>query len=469
MTTAAVRRHPLVRIVLALAVLVVGVAALLVLGWLLLVFLIVPPVEVVTVATILVTVLIVAGVAAVVVRSNRTAALSRRDKLTLGLMVGIPTAVLTIFILVPTVASLTLSLTSWNGIGGLDKIEFIGLQNYIDLHQVYKPFYPALSHNLIWLLFFLFIATPLGMFFAVLLDKNIRGTRFYQSALYMPVVLSLAIVGFIWMLIYAPEQGLLNNILGTNKQGNLISWLGDPSINLWAVLVAASWRHVGYVMVLYLAGLKAVDPTLREAAAIDGANERQTFFRVVFPVLKPINIVVIVITVIESLRAFDLAFVVNKGLNGLELLSTMVTNNIIGETSRIGFGSAIAVVLLLLAVGADHRLPEPRSAGGQRMTAASAAPARSAANSGSRHAARGPARLPHRHGRAVAAAAGVGGVHEPASARGDRRRGLSVPADDAQPGQLRRRLEPGRAGALLPELAGHRRAGRAAGAASWPR
>ena len=350
MTTVAVRRHPLVRIILGLAALVVGVAALLVLGWLLLVFLIVPPVEVVTVATLVVSGLIVAGVAAVVVRSNRTAALSRRDKLTLGLMVGIPTAVLTIFILVPTVASLTLSLTSWNGIGGLDKIQFIGLQNYVDLHQVYKPFYPALSHNLIWLLFFLFIATPLGMFFAVLLDKNIRGTRVYQSALYMPVVLSLAIVGFIWMLIYAPEQGLLNNILGTNKQGNLISWLGDPNLNLWAVLVAASWRHIGYVMVLYLAGLKAFDPTLREAAAIDGANERQTFFRVVFPVLKPINIVVIVITVIESLRAFDLAFVVNKGLNGLELLSTMVTNNIIGETSRIGFGSAIAVVLLLLAV-----------------------------------------------------------------------------------------------------------------------
>ena len=247
--------------------LVAGVAALLVLGWLLLVFLIVPPVEVVTVAVILVTVLIVGGVTAVVVRSNRSAALSRRDKLTLGLMVGIPTAVLTIFILVPTVASLTLSFTSWNGIGGLDKIQFIGLQNYIDLHQVYKPFYPALSHNLIWLAVLPLRRHALGMFFAVLLDKNIRGTRFYQSALYMPVVLSLAIVGFIWMLIYSPDQGLLNNVLGTNKQGNLIDWLGDPSINLWAVLVAASWRHVGYVMVLYLAGLKAVDPTLREAAA----------------------------------------------------------------------------------------------------------------------------------------------------------------------------------------------------------
>jgi multiple sugar transport system permease protein len=350
MTLTAARRHPVARVVTALVAVALGVIALVIAGYVLLALLIVPPVEVVTVVTIAMSLLIVIGAAALVIRSNRTAALSRRDKVTLGMMVGIPMAILTIFMLVPLVTSLTLSLTSWNGIGGLDKIQFVGLQNYVDLHQVYRPFYPAIIHNLTWLLFFIFIATPLGIFLAVLLDKEIRGTRFYQSALYMPVVLSLAIVGFIWQLIYAPEQGLLNQILGTNKQGNLISWLGDPSINLWAVLVAASWRHVGYVMVLYLAGLKAVDPTLREAASIDGANERQTFFRVVFPVMRPINIVVIVITVIESLRAFDLAYIVNKGLNGLELLSTLVTNNILGETSRLGFGSAIAVVLLVLSV-----------------------------------------------------------------------------------------------------------------------
>ena len=274
--------------------------------------------------------------------------LTRRDTITLWLMAGIPTLVVIVFILVPTVSSIVLSFTSWNGVGA---IKFVGAQNYIDLVQTYKPFFPALAHNVIWLLFFLFIATPLGMFTAVLLDKNIRGTRIYQSAIYMPVVLSLAVVGFIWFLIYAPEQGLLNNVLGRTEQGNQISWLGDPSLNLWAVLIAASWRQVGYVMVLYLAGLKGVDPSLREAAAIDGANERQTFRHVVFPVMAPINMVILVITVIESLRAFDLAFIVNKGLNGLELLSTLVTNNIIGEASRIGFGSAIAVVLLVISVG----------------------------------------------------------------------------------------------------------------------
>ena len=115
--------------------------------------------------------------------------------------------------------------------------------------------------------------------------------------------------------------------------------------------MAASWRQVGYVMLLYLAGLKSVDPSLREAAAIDGANERQTFFRVVFPVMAPINIVVFVITVIESLRAFDIAFVINRGTNGLELLSTLITNNSISEASLIGFGSSIAVVLLVISLG----------------------------------------------------------------------------------------------------------------------
>ena len=284
-------------------------------------------------------------------RRRRYSLLTRQDKIVLGLAVGIPAFIHISLVWVPTIFSVILSFTSWNGIGGLDKIKFVGFQNYVNLFTVYPPFWPALQHNLVWLGVFLFIATPIGIFFAVLLDKNIRGTRIYQSAIYLPVVLSLAIVGFIWQLQYAPEQGFLNNILGTNHEGAFISWLGDKNINLAAVLVAASWRHIGYIMVLYLAGLKSVDPSLREAASIDGASERQTFFRVVLPVLRPVNIVILVITIIESLRAFDIVYVINKGLNGLELLSVLITQNIVGESSRVGFGSAIAVILLIISVG----------------------------------------------------------------------------------------------------------------------
>jgi ABC-type sugar transport system permease subunit len=194
------------------------------------------------------------------------------------------------------------------------------------------------------------IATPLGMLMAVILDREIRGTRFYQTVFYLPVVLSLAVIGLIWGLMYAPEQGLINNVLGRTSNENLIDWLGNPTLNLWAALVATSWRHVGYIMVLYLAGLKSVDPALREAAKVDGANERQTFFRVVFPVMAPINIVIVVVTTIEALRAFDIAYIINGGKNGLELLSTLITNNSISESNRIGFGSAIAVILLLISL-----------------------------------------------------------------------------------------------------------------------
>jgi ABC-type sugar transport system permease subunit len=272
--------------------------------------------------------------------------MTSRDRLVLVLMVGIPAALDLIFIWLPTVASVGLSFTDWRGVG---PITFVGLKNYQFLVTGYDLFWPALTHNLLWLAFFLLIASPLGILLAVLLDREIRGSRIYQNIFYFPVVLSLAVVGFIWELQYAPD-GFIDSLFGWTTQTNTVDFLGNPSLNIWAVIIAASWRHVGYIMVLYLAGLKSVDPTLREAAAIDGASERQTFFRVVFPVMAPINVVIVVVTVIESLRAFDIAYIINQGTNGLELLSTLITNTSLGEANLVGFGSAIAVILLTISL-----------------------------------------------------------------------------------------------------------------------
>lgn len=284
-------------------------------------------------------------------RRRRYSPLNRHDKLILALMVGVPLALDVILIWLPTLASVLLSFTNWSGIGAITQQNLVGLKNYQTLLNGYGPFWPALQHNLVWLAFFVLISTPFGMFLAVLLDREIRGTRIYQSVFFLPVVLSLAVVGFIWQLQYAPNEGFINSTLVLLGDHKLIDWLGNPSINLFAVLVAASWRHVGYIMVLYLAGLKSVDPTLREAAKVDGANEGQTFFRVVLPVMAPINVIIVVVTTIESLRAFDIAYIINHGTNGLELLSTLITNNSISEASLIGFGSAIAVILLVISLG----------------------------------------------------------------------------------------------------------------------
>jgi multiple sugar transport system permease protein len=279
-------------------------------------------------------------------RRRRRGRLTGRDIAVLSVLLGIPIALDLALIWGTTLASIGLSFTSYNGV---TDIKWVGLANYDQIFTIYEPFWRAVRNNLLWLGVLGLIGTPLGLFFAYLLDKNIRLTRVYQSVFYMPVVLSLAVVGFIAQLIYSRDHGVLNVLIG--RVNDPIDWIGDPKINIWAVLVAAVWRHTGYVMVLYLAGLKAVDPGLKEAAAIDGANAAQTFFRVVFPTLRPINVIVLVITVIEALRAFDLVYAINSGRNGLELLSVLVTQNIVGEASRIGFGSAIAVILLATSMG----------------------------------------------------------------------------------------------------------------------
>jgi multiple sugar transport system permease protein len=276
--------------------------------------------------------------------------LTRGQRRTVVLLVGLPLLFQVAFVWFPAVASVGLSFTDWNGVGGLDAIRPVGLANYVNLATVDPAFWPAVLHNLVWLAVYLLAVMPLGMFLAVLLDRELRGGWFYQSALYLPLVLSFALIGLIWELQYSPGDGLINGILGTNRQGAIIDWLGDRSLNLGAVIVASAWRHVGYVTLLYLAGLKSVDPTLREQAAIDGATEAQAFWGVVFPVLRPINVVIVVITAIEALRAFDIVYVINRGLNGLELLSVLVVNNLLGEASRIGYGSAAATLLLLASI-----------------------------------------------------------------------------------------------------------------------
>jgi multiple sugar transport system permease protein len=267
------------------------------------------------------------------------------DRIFLALMVIVPTVLVVGWVWLPAIASVVLSFARWTGVGGLDTIQWIGTENYKNVFTNYPPFYPALRHNVIWLVFLFVLPTLFGIFLAVLLDRELRGTRFYQTAFFLPVVLSLALIGFIWQLIYSRDQGLLNAVLHTQ-----IDWYGDSRWNLWAVLLAAGWKHAGYIMLLYLAGLKGVDPTLREAAAVDGASQVRTFFSVVLPVMRPINIIVIVVTVIESLRAFDIVWVINKGTNGLELISTLVTSNVVGEASRIGFGSALATIMLVISL-----------------------------------------------------------------------------------------------------------------------
>ncbi|NVN00545.1 carbohydrate ABC transporter permease [Arthrobacter sp. SDTb3-6] len=282
-------------------------------------------------------------------KPGRVKRLSKRDKVVLGIMVGIPTLIQLAFVWIPTLLSVLLSFARWNGLS-LSDIRAAGMANYTYAFTDNPAFWPAVQHNILWLLFLAVVATPLGLLLAVLLDQQIRGSKIYQSIFFVPVMLSLALVGIIWQLFYQKDNGLLNFLLGTAGTPQAVDWFGNSSVNIWAALIAATWRHAGYVMILYLAGLKGVDASLKEAASLDGANATQTFFRIVFPAMAPINIVIVVITIIESLRAFDVVWVINKGTNGLELISALVITYLIGEGQSIGIGSAFAVILLVISL-----------------------------------------------------------------------------------------------------------------------
>ena len=296
-------------------------------------------------------------------RRRRYTQLTRRDRAWLVLMVGVPTAIHIAFVWLPAIGTIILSFTKWDGIK-LGSWTGLGFRNYWSIFTIFdSKFFPALFNNLV-LLVFLGVCSLVGVLLAYLLDKGVRGSRIYQSIYYFPVVLSLAVVGFIWKsVMFSQSQGLLN--IGRDTP---IDFVGDshklfefhlPGLdtplgltrNFAALLIAMAWRHIGYVMVLYLAGLKSFDPSLGEAAAIDGCNEWQSFRRVVFPVMKPINVVVLVITVIEALRAFDIIVALKEPI-GTTVLGVLVKKNLTGEGGgQVGLGSAYGVILLLLCLG----------------------------------------------------------------------------------------------------------------------
>lgn len=248
----------------------------------------------------------------------------------------------------PAINGVWLSFLNWNGFSAA---EFVGLDNYARM-ATDPVFFTALRNTGIWLVLFGGISFVGGLAVALLLQSERRGVGIYRSALFLPIVFSLVVTALIWNAIYQPN-GILNIVLTNLGLGDWTRlWLGDPSTALYAVIVAALWRQIGYVMILFIAGLKAIDPALLEAARVDGANWWQRFRYIVFPQLRSVNLVVLSVLIIDALRSFDIVYAMTGGgpFRSTELLSTYMFEA--AFTSRqLGYGSALAVVIFLLAVG----------------------------------------------------------------------------------------------------------------------
>ena len=260
----------------------------------------------------------------------------------------VPLAVEAFWVFWPALQGFWLSLTSWDGVSAP---AFVGFGNFGELFG--DPiFRDSALNTLIWLVLFGGLSALGGLGLALLLQREGRGVGFYRAALFTPVVFSLVATSLIWQALYQPD-GLLNKLLGgIGLESWQHAWLADPDTALYAVLVPALWRQVGYVMVLYLAGLKGIDPTLFEAAKIDGAGRWQQFRFVTWPQLRSVNSVVLSVIIIDSLRSFDVVWAMTKGgpYHSSELLSTYMYSTAF-QSLRLGYASALAVVIFVLAFG----------------------------------------------------------------------------------------------------------------------
>ena len=269
-----------------------------------------------------------------------------QKKLTPWLFLAFPLTLYVLWVIGPAFYTMYLSLTDWDG---LSKPRFVGLENFRTLFDD-PVFMTSLMNNVKWLAIFIVIPVCLGLALAMILNKNIRGEKFFKASIYSPMILSPAVIGLIWGWMYDPSGGLINTTLTAVGLKSLTAgWLSDPKLVLYCIIAAAAWRHTGYVMVLYLTGLKGIPGSVIEAARVDGASGWKMFWHILLPMLRPSTIIVVVVTIIDSLRAFDMVNMMTQGgpFNSSNVLANFMYLEAF-HNYRMGFGAAVAVILFLI-------------------------------------------------------------------------------------------------------------------------
>ncbi len=275
--------------------------------------------------------------------------MERENRFWRVVLLFLPLSVFAVFVVWPLFSSFWYSFTDWNGFN--PDYAFVGLDNYARIWTD-RLFYGAIINTAMWMVAAIVLPTLLGLALALLLDRQIRGAGIFKTIFYLPICLSAIVVGQIWTWIYQPDWGLLNAIISfVAGEPFTHAWLARPGSALWSVIVAWSWQQTGLSMVIYLAGLTAIPSDLLEVCDIEGATPWQRIRRVVVPLLIPSTIVVIALSVINSLKGFDILYIMTGG--GPFHSSDTLAMHMYNESFKkylMGYGSAISVVLFLIAL-----------------------------------------------------------------------------------------------------------------------
>ena len=250
-----------------------------------------------------------------------------------------------LFVEVPFLMSITYSFTRWNG---LDKVaKFIGLANYKELLTSDPAFGSSMAFTILFTAVTVVVINVIALLLAVILDMKIRGKNVLRAAFYIPNIISLIVIGYVWRFIFSRGFDSLGSL--THMGIFQLSWLGDPHLVFFSVVLVSVWQSIGFYMVIYIAGLQTVPREQLEAAVIDGTSPASRFFRITLPLIMPSVTVAVFYSVSNALKTFDVIFSLTFG--GPGTASTSIALDIYKTAfsdDRFGYGSAKSVVLFLL-------------------------------------------------------------------------------------------------------------------------
>ncbi|WP_248927282.1 carbohydrate ABC transporter permease [Paenibacillus hamazuiensis] len=250
--------------------------------------------------------------------------------------------------LVPIGMSFYYSFYNWDG---LSPMKFIGIDNFTAALKD-DIFWKSVQNNLFMMVTGIFGQMPLGLFFALLLNRSLKGLKVYRSVLFLPVVISAVIVSMIWGMVFRIESGLLNGLLGLiGLEQWRQDWLGSPKLGMLSVSIAYIWQNYGFYMVIFLAALQNISEEIKEAAVMDGATGWRRFWYVTLPLLKETIWVTLIFAISNSFRVFDLIYVMTAGgpAHNTEVMTIYMYNNAF-QNADFGYGSAISMLILLFSL-----------------------------------------------------------------------------------------------------------------------
>jgi multiple sugar transport system permease protein len=254
-------------------------------------------------------------------------------------------AMFMVYVIGPIFESMALSLYDWDGLGAPT---YIGLDNYRELWTD-PDFWTSLKNNVIWFFGFL-LSIPLGLGLALLLNQEVFGIRLVKSLFFFPFVISQVVIGLVFSWFYDPSNGLLIKAIALFG-GDPVAILSDERLVTYGIVAAGLYPQTAYCMILYLTGLNSVRTDLIEAARLEGAKGWTMLRHVVLPQLRPATFIAVVVTIIGSLRSFDMISIMTQGgpYGQSRVLAYYMYEKALSEYGyRMGYGTAIATVLFFL-------------------------------------------------------------------------------------------------------------------------